>query len=701
MERKLFRIAASLTLIVTLPLCLLATPIHPEMKALIESGQIPPPYAYENSVELHNMGVDAPMPVSLSGGELDIYSFSSLALLAGFADMPPATPPPFYDNLIFTPSPWTVHDYFREVSYQEFQLVTGNLPSSTGWYNLPQLYSWYVNGQNGLGTYPQNCQKMVEDVVALADPFVNFAQYDHDGNGSVDGLVVVHAGTDGAWSGSSNDVWSHAWTLPAPFWTADGVYISSYAMVPEFYNGPGDLTPGVIAHEMGHSVLGLPDLYDTDYSSLGLGYWSLMSFGMWNGPMMMGGSPSHLDAWSRIEATFIAPDNVFQDMPGFLIGPVELSPQIWRMWTNGAYGNEYFLVENRQLIGFDSFLPGSELLVYHIDDNVNTWNNNEWYPGYTAFGHYRIALEQADGLWHLEQNINMGDPTDPYPGAMGVTFFDPVSWPNSDDYNGNLTSVGCINMLSMPPIVGVDLIVGNPPPATPPAWIVSYPLTWPVFIPSGGGSFNYDIIIYNNLVNARTGQLWWEAILPNGNNYYISQQTITIQPWVPWQSMNRSQFVPMMAPPGPYQFVLKVGYYPGFVATSFMFPFTKQALVADGDQIIEEWSVEVPMDENGYIASAEPFGPDMMLPTEFAVSEAWPNPFNARARVMITLPEAANLTVSVYNTLGQQVAEVADNHFAAGQHTLTIDAEDLASGMYILSARSGSDSVTRKLVLMK
>ncbi len=688
-------------LLLALPATMVATPLHPETLELVQSGQIPPPYAYEHSVELHQMGVDAPMPVSLAGGALDVYAFNSIVLLAQFADKPAMTPPPLYDNLIFSNTPGTLYDYFQEVSYGEFQLVTSDFPSMTNWLPMPQLYSWYVNGQNGLGTYPQNCQKMVEDAVAAADPMVNFAQYDHDGNGSVDGLVLVHSGTDAAWSGSNNDVWSHAWTLPAPFWTADGVYISTYCTVPEFYNVSGDLTPGVIAHEMGHAVLGLPDLYDTDYSSMGLGYWSLMSYGMWNGPMLMGGSPAHLDAWSRIQATFAAPENVIQDMPGFLIMPVEQTPHIMRLWTNGMYGNEYFLVENRQPFGFDTWLPGAELLIYHIDDNVTTWNNNEWYPGYTANGHYRIAIEQADAMWHLEQNVNMGDPTDPWPGALGVPSFDQISWPNSNDYNGNVTNVGCANMMSMPPTVGVDLLVGNPIPPFQPAWINIIPHTYPIFIPVGGGSFGYDIHIYNSIPVSRSGQLWWEAILPNGNTYYIGRQNITIQPGLPWSSFNRTQNIPGWAPNGAYQFVCNVGYYPGFIATTAMIPFTKQALVADGGEIVEEWSMDIPDDENVYIESAEPFGQDMMLPTEFAVSEAWPNPFNAETQISVSLPVATEIVATVYNTLGQKVAVMADGVFQAGDHTLTFYASDLTSGMYLLNIRTETESFTRKLVLMK
>ncbi|MCB2210925.1 M6 family metalloprotease domain-containing protein [bacterium] len=682
---------------ILLPILLLATPPSPEIDYLIRSGQIDEPYAYEHSMDLHNMGVDAPMGVTL-GGNLEVYNFNSLVLLADFPDQLSMTAPPFYDNLFFTPNPGTVWDYFQEISYGEFQLFTSDFPSMTGWQTLPQTYAYYTNGQNGFGTYPQNCQKMVEDIVQMVDPLVNFAQYDHDGNGSVDGLVVVHSGTDAAWSGSNWDVWSHAWSLPAPFWTSDGVYVSTYAMVPEFYNVPGDLTPGVICHEMGHSVLGLPDMYDLDYSSYGLGQWSLMAYGMWNGPALMGTFPSHPDAWCRTQCTFGAPENIFEDRPAFISPPTEQVGQYYRMWINGTIGPEYFLVENRQPIGFDSFMPGGGLMIYHVDENVTTLNCNEWYPGYTTNGHYMVALEQGDALFELEQAINMGDGGDNWPGWSGAALFNSGSLPNSLDYNGNNTNVTVGNIILSPPLIIADLLINRPAPVNPLVDVMAMPHFLPIFIPAMGGSFPYDVAINNTLPFARTGHLWFEAILPNGNTYYVNRQTVTLQPGVYWQSLNRNQWVPAMAPPGPYQFVAKVGAYPWFVADYSMFPFAKQALVADGDEVVTSWESEYT--EESPTITADWLGEDL-LPSEITVSAAWPNPFNAQTSIDITLPAAADLHAVVHNTLGRQVATLADGSYAAGDHRLTLDASELPSGVYFLTISANSTNFTRKLVLLK
>ena len=89
----------------------------------------------------------------------------------------------------------------------------GRADPTAGWYRAPQPKSYYTNGKNGFGTYPQNAQKLVEDILALADPHVNFAPFDNDGNGSIEALVLICAGTGGEQSGNVNDIWSHKWGI--------------------------------------------------------------------------------------------------------------------------------------------------------------------------------------------------------------------------------------------------------------------------------------------------------------------------------------------------------------------------------------------------------------------------------------------------------------------------------------------------------
>ena len=134
-----------------------------------------------------------------------------------------------------------------------------------------------MNNAYGLGAYPNNTQKLCEDLVDLVDPLVDFSDYDNDNNGYVDGLVLIHPGRGAEFSGSTSDIWSHKWGISPR--NRDGVNIMNYSIQPEYWNAPGDITIGVYAHEIGH-LFGLPDLYDTDNSSKGIGKWSTI----WRNP---------------------------------------------------------------------------------------------------------------------------------------------------------------------------------------------------------------------------------------------------------------------------------------------------------------------------------------------------------------------------------------------------------------------------------
>ena len=367
-------------------------------------------------------------------------SWKALVLLADFSDKTPtsyagAAGPSHFASMLFSTGSYStgsMNDYYREVSYNQFQvsgLVSGG---AANWYRAPQTYAYYVDGNYGTDSpYPHNCKKLVEDLVDLADPNVNFANYDNDGDGYVDALFVVHAGPGAEATGDPDDIWSHKWSIASR--VKDGKTISVYSIEPESGN------IGVFCHEFGH-VLGLPDLYDTDNSSEGIGNWSLMAGGSWGGDGIHDTTPAHPDPWSRIQLGWVTPTVPTSNLTGASLPRVEYNPTIYKLWTNGAPGTEYFLVENRQKVAFDLYLPNSGLCIWHID-TAKTSNTQEWYPGLTATSHYKVALEPGDGLWHLEHNENRGDAGDTWPGSTGKYTFNGSSTPNTNAYTAGATTV--------------------------------------------------------------------------------------------------------------------------------------------------------------------------------------------------------------------------------------------------------------------
>jgi M6 family metalloprotease-like protein len=375
---------------------------------------------------------------------LDVDTILAAVILVDFSDQPytagviAATPPQF-DSLLFSQNginpTGSFTEFYLENSFGRFYVI-GNV---YGWYRMPHTYAYYVNGQVGFGSYPQNSQGLTVDAVLAANPDIDFSLYDTYGpsgvpDGYVDALFIVHSGPGYEDTGDINDIHSHQWYLGIHKVLVDGVYVDSYSCEPEERISPPSITDvGVFCHEFGH-VLGLPDLYDTDYepqTSDGLGNWSLMAGGSWNNN---GRTPAHFDAWCKTYIGFVEPIIVNGgNMTDAAIPRVESEPVVYRLWTDGIMGPQYFLVENRQKVGFDAALPGQGVMVYHVDDTK--WGNDD-------VTHYQVALEQADGLMQLEYGfLNAGDGGDPFPGNTNNRTFDDHSVPNSRAYDGSSTKV--------------------------------------------------------------------------------------------------------------------------------------------------------------------------------------------------------------------------------------------------------------------
>lgn len=329
-----------------------------------------------------------------------------IVLCVDFPDKPAQISTNTIYNRFFSSTDKSLRNYFAENSYGKY-IPEGQVH---GWYRAPQPMTYYVDNQNGFGTYPNNIQKLVEDVVyrAAADPEITWSSFDNDEDNIIDYVVIVHAGAESAYTGKTTDLWAHVWAIdPIIMW---GYKFQYYATVSEYMSSPSDAQrTGIDSHEFGH-LLGLPDLYDYSGNSNGAGYFSIMAHGSWADG---GFTPVHLDAWSKYFCGFT---NTLIDQSGMLLVDNAETNDTNYLFTT-QYPNEYFMVENRQNTYFDTFLPANGLLVWKV--NVNqTHNDNELC--------YKVGLVQADGMKHLENSVNYGDPGDSYPGttinrAVGIT----------------------------------------------------------------------------------------------------------------------------------------------------------------------------------------------------------------------------------------------------------------------------------------
>ena len=338
-----------------------------------------------------------------------------IVVLVEFSDKSMAQTRKHFEDLFFSlgvlPKK-SVREYYRDVTHGLID-IQGDV---VGPYRLPQSLKTYAHAAAGTGSAVPNAQTMARDAVTASDPNVNFTPYDNDGNGYVDAFIVIHAGPGGEVTGNPDDIWSHKWTLDGGARNVDNTKIYAYLTVPE------DCKIGVCAHELGHLLFGFPDLYDTDYSSEGIGNWCLMAGGSWGGG---GDTPVHPSAWCKANQGWVKVD-VSKTNGQLSIPDVKSSHTVHRLWNKGAVGNEYFLLENRQRTGFDVSLPGAGLLIWHVDEG-QTSNTDE--------NHYKVALMQADGARDMEHNRDRGDAGDPYPGDHNNRTFNSTSTPNSKSYS--------------------------------------------------------------------------------------------------------------------------------------------------------------------------------------------------------------------------------------------------------------------------
>ena len=414
---------------------------------------------------------------SVSPLRAPITSSSGIAILVDFYDNEADTlhhPPAAYDSLLFSEGIWptgSMKDFYIENSYGQFNFSGEPSPhpaSGRAWHSIPGSYD-YWSEYYGFA----HSGELAEEAVKAADPYVDFGKFDNDGpdgipnsgddDGAIDAVYVVHAGP-GYEEYHCGKIWSH---MSVTYYETDDasanggrIVLMRYSIQPEEKCSGLLITMGVFAHEYGH-ILGLPDLYDYDYDSRGVGKWSIMAAGSWNGG---GASPAHFDAWCKSQLGWVKPVRITDYKVNAELPAVEFTPTVYRLWTDGdTTGSQYFLVENRRQLGlFDSKLSGEGLLIYHVDDNKRN-NNDEYIPGeHPPYHHFRVAVEQADGNFELERNASSGDPGDPFPGTYDRReFYTHLPYPTSRDYFEEDTRVGVLDVSDSDSLMYADLDVGK------------------------------------------------------------------------------------------------------------------------------------------------------------------------------------------------------------------------------------------------
>ncbi len=325
----------------------------------------------------------------------------------------------------------SVKDFYKESSYNQLNLTV----TVAGPYTAANNMAYY--GANDADGYDVKPDVLVTEAVTKADADVNFANFDNDGDGHVDGIYVIYAGYGEEAGAPANTIWAHAWEITPV--TKDGKIISTYSCSSELRGTTGsNITRiGVICHEFGH-VLGAPDFYDTNYETNneydGTGDWDLQAGGSWNNN---GATPAPPNAYTKIYIYNWATATTLSSAANLTINNSNQNAgSFYRYNTNTA--NEFFLLENKQQIGFDSHVPGHGLLIYHVDENyINNHSSANDINATNHQGLYPMSATSTTGNGVMTYSSSTTSTAGcPWPGTGNKTQFTDATTPNAKSWAG-------------------------------------------------------------------------------------------------------------------------------------------------------------------------------------------------------------------------------------------------------------------------
>jgi len=292
----------------------------------------------------------------------------------------------------------SVREYFRcqsqDLFTPEFTII--------GPVTLSQGYAYY--GQNNGRSKDVNIRTFYSEACRLAvqQGDIVWSDFDNGGDGKVDLVFFIYAGEGENGCDDTNTIWPKESTSSLSV-TYDETTITfgSYGCTNETYNGQQDGI-GTIIHELGHG-LGLPDFYDTNYNAFGLDYWDIMDGGCYqisgHQPCCM--SAYELDFMGWRELVTLDSESDYK----LTLYPLETGGTAYKV-VNPANTNEYFILENRQNIGYDqnfgwvtksyrtTYGYNHGLLITHVDYLASVWSSNRVN---TSSTHQRITPVPADG----------------------------------------------------------------------------------------------------------------------------------------------------------------------------------------------------------------------------------------------------------------------------------------------------------------
>ena len=320
-----------------------------------------------------------------------------------------------FEQRVFNTNGQSVVDYFDKNSQGKFKVVPALESYGTANDGVIDVTVAQSHPNCHSSSTDKTCTAKLNAVFTEAyqklDPYFNLSAYDSNQNGTVEpselSVMFIFAGGDRS-TGVLNRpaIWPHKFSHDDV--TLDGKKITDYCVFAD-YQVDHQATLGVIVHELGHLMLGLPDLYARN-SDASIGSWGVMGGGSWAqkpGDSYAGDTPVNMSAWSKHAAGFVVP-TVTHESPA----PISVNNDDVKLVYLDPYLKEFgprVYLENRTFSGYDRALAAEGILA----TSVNVQNR------FNDVGAMQVQIMQADGLNELE-NDGRSDADDLYPNGGDV-----------------------------------------------------------------------------------------------------------------------------------------------------------------------------------------------------------------------------------------------------------------------------------------
>lgn len=282
----------------------------------------------------------------------------------------------------------SVKDYFLEQSNGQFELefdIVGPVKMEN---------DYYYYGKNEDGKLDPHLGELVVFACNKRDDNIDFSEYDWDKDGVVEQIGIIYSGVASSSTNNDDDIWPQKSELSYydKSFSADGVDINTFFCSSEFRTEGQESGIGTICHEFSH-CMGLPDTYNMVDKNNGTQRWDLMGDGVHNDD---GFVPSGFTAFEKIYCGWLKPIELINSIDISGMKALSVGGECYKI-TNKAYPQEFFLIENRQKIGFDKGLPGKGMLIYHIDYNPYFFSVNSVNTLSNGNTEYRCRIVAANG----------------------------------------------------------------------------------------------------------------------------------------------------------------------------------------------------------------------------------------------------------------------------------------------------------------